>query len=305
MEKSYWEEGSPDDAYFVGEGVETSTWVEERKNKEVDGDKEDAKDKSNAIFDEMLQDIFSPSHNIAWDESYKDRLDMICGVYSSLCNKVTLDGSFDAQERFFYTSIPVFLIARFDRYSNEQGDIAQALKSINIYKDLWRRGYATSSSIQINLWSMRSMREYLEIVSHELFHVIDLWVIWWSSSQLHPLFTEFGRPINAIDDPSLKYYALGWDSEKIRKASVGKEWYCSAYGQTDPYEDVAECWNLYRTHNALFRYYANKNTIMAHKYNYRAQFFDGKYLFKSKNDLFLVQNNPHAFFFDTTRIYSQ
>jgi len=61
---------------------------------------------------------------------------MICGVYSSLCNKVTLDGSFDAQERFFYTSIPVFLIARFDRYSNEQGDIAQALKSINIYKDL-------------------------------------------------------------------------------------------------------------------------------------------------------------------------
>jgi len=55
-------------------------------------------------------------------------------------------------------------------------------------------------------------------------------------------------------------------------------------------------------HNALFRYFANRSDLMKKKYNFRAQQFGGKYLFESSNDLFLVQQNPDAFFFDTTKI---
>jgi hypothetical protein len=48
---------------------------------------------------------------------------------------------------------------------------------------------------------------------------------------------------------------------------------------SDPFEDFAECFNLYLNHNALFKYFAqnNKDTL-GKKYNFIATLFKGKYI---------------------------
>ena len=43
---------------------------------------------------------------------------------------------------------------------------------------------------------------------------------------------------------------------------------------TDPFEDFAECHNLYLTHNAIFREWAKKNLVMRKKYNFFANLYD-------------------------------
>jgi hypothetical protein len=60
------------------------------------------------------------------------------------------------------------------------------------------------------------------------------------------------------------------DKENIRKATAKKKDFCSGYGMTDPFEDFAECFNLYLNHNILFREITKNNTILKKKYNFIA-----------------------------------
>jgi len=55
--------------------------------------------------------------------------------------------------------------------------------------------------------------------------------------------------------------------------------FCSGYGMTNPFEDFAECFNLYLNHNSYFAYLAKNNNALADKYNFFANIFDGYYLF--------------------------
>jgi len=118
----------------------------------------------------------------------------------------------------------------------------------------------------------------------------------------HETFTEFGKPAFALDDASLRYYRLSRDGETTRKSSVNKFDFCSSYGQTNIFEDIAECHNLFLTHNALFRYFATRSDIMKKKYNFWAEQFEGRYFFDSDSDLLLAKVNPDVVFFDTTKI---
>lgn len=92
------------------------------------------------------------------------------------------------------------------------------------------------------------------------------------------MYTEFGNIVFATDDISLKFYALSWDSENIRKSAAVKKDFCSGYGMSDPFEDLAECINLYIHHNALFQKFARQNKILTQKYNFLATLFSNKYL---------------------------
>jgi hypothetical protein len=115
-------------------------------------------------------------------------------------------------------------------------------------------------------------------------------------------FTEFGRKVFGRDDISLLFYAVSRESEFIRKAESAKKDFCSGYGMSDPFEDFAECLNLYLNHNQLFRLMARKNTIMGKKYNKIASLFDGIYINQKKSDAMFVQNNTNRRPRDTTRI---
>ncbi len=254
------------------------------------------------LLEDAVNEALSTEHGAARDEQrYYQRLDLICRSYPSLCDKVSLIGSFSLEDSFFYKSIAIFVIARLDKYYDDWS-LDQTIKKMSITDKWWRRWVAWWSQLTINTDTIKDYKEYLEIVVHELWHVIDLGLIQWSSSIIHQRYTEFGKKVFAVDDPSIFFYQLTWESEQVRKSWVDKHDFCSGYWQTNPFEDMSECFNLYMDHNALFRHLAQSNDILKQKYNVIADFFWGKYLYDSQNDLSLVKGNEKFFVFDTTKI---
>lgn len=71
---------------------------------------------------------------------------------------------------------------------------------------------------------------------------------------------------------------------------------------SDPFEDFAECFNLYLNHNTLFKQMARTNTILKEKYNSIANLFEGKFISASQQDLLLIKQNITRRTRDTTKI---
>ena len=71
---------------------------------------------------------------------------------------------------------------------------------------------------------------------------------------------------------------------------------------SDPFEDFAECFNLYTNHNSLFRQIAKTNTTLKKKYNFIASIFDGQYISSNSKELSLTKTNTTRRPRDTTKI---
>jgi hypothetical protein len=137
-------------------------------------------------------------------------------------------------------------------------------------------------------------------LTHEVGHIIDLGALQGKSKTKHQLFTEFGKAVFTIDDPSLEYYEYSRQSETIRKSGVNKKDFCSGYGMSDPFEDFAECHNLYLNHQNVFQFLAQHNTSLRNKYNYLANLYGGNYFSNSSLTAEQVKADWRAW--DTTRI---
>jgi len=122
----------------------------------------------------------------------------------------------------------------------------------------------------LNLGSVKSKDEFAQLITHEIGHITDLGYIEGKSTRKSIPYTEFGQRVFGIDDLSIKYYAISRTSETIRRAEAKKKDFCSGYGMSDPFEDFAECFNLYINHNALFKQIAKTNTLLSKKYNFIA-----------------------------------
>jgi hypothetical protein len=69
---------------------------------------------------------------------------------------------------------------------------------------------------------------------------------------------------------------------------------------SDPFEDFAECHNLYLNHNDVFQVLAKNNTSLKNKYNYFANLYGGEHFSDSTLNVRNVKANWRAW--DTTRI---
>ena len=67
---------------------------------------------------------------------------------------------------------------------------------------------------------------------------------------------------------------------------------------TNPFEDFAECHNLYLNNKSLFQLMATESSIMKNKYNFLANLFDDKILTDNKYPFLYEQRRP----WDTTLI---
>jgi len=103
---------------------------------------------------------------------------------------------------------------------------------------------------------------------------LDLYSINGLSSKKDKNFTEFNKSIFSIDDPSIEFYKISWNTEKIRKTKTKPEDFCSGYGMYDVFEDFAECNNLYLNHNDIFKLFANSNSVLKKKYNFIASIYN-------------------------------
>lgn len=220
-----------------------------------------------------------------------------------ICDKIDFQGSFTENEKYTYTKIISKVVQFISDNSNEDKQIQDVIQNIAIKKENGnRRWYATRDSIIFNLWSVQSKKEFIELSTHEMGHITDLWYIQWWWSKKDKNFTEFGKIVFATNDPSLSFYKLSRDKEKIRKAEAKKKDFCSGYGMSDPFEDFAECFNLYINHNSFFRQIGKTNIILKKKYNTIAAIFDGQYITASSQDLNLIKSNATRRPRDTTKL---
>lgn len=252
----------------------------------------------------MLQvDYFSeeikPDHPSPSASPQNDPFSSLCQKNQTFCEKIIRTGTLTQSEKRSYAN-QYFQIANFLEENLMQGDpLHSVFKTLIINGETGkRRGGATRKRITINLSSMGDPTEFRGVLTHEFGHIVDLGVLNGISKTKNGNYTEFGKVKFAIDDPSLEYYRYSWDSENIRSQSANKKDFCSGYGMTNPFEDFAECHNLFLNNRQLFRTMASETPVMKNKYNFFANLFDNAILKDNAYQLPYKERRPR----DTTLI---
>lgn len=234
---------------------------------------------------EAIRDIELQVHGAGENNTGdKIRIQTICLSNERLCKKIVFESPFSDRQRYIYISTIFHIVNFINEYLSTQQTTEDTLDKIFLNKDSGqRRWYATRDTIVLNLGYVSSNAEFLKLVTHEMAHILDLGILQWTNDTKSSLYTEFGETVFALDDISLKYYVLSRDNETIRKSTAVKKDFCSGYGMSDPFEDFAECFNLYLQHNTLFQTYAQDNKIMKRKYAFMSDLFDGNFLRKGNS----------------------
>lgn len=268
----------------------------------------DTWDTVNQYINEAIQELnnetwWHGAASVASENSYVLRFDKICKSNNSLCKKIEFEWDYTAQEKYLYLSAIFNVVNFIDDNMVIWDSVSSAVDTIVVDSSMWsQRWYVNWTRMVFNIWYVVSRSEFISLVAHEFGHILDLGSIKWTSSNKHWSFTEFGKKVFAIDDLSIDYYSMSWKSEKIRKSTATKKDFCSWYGMSDPFEDFAECFNLYVNHNSLFKAIAKNNVLLKKKYNFIANIIDGKYLSSNADELNYIKNNVSRRPWDTTRI---
>lgn len=96
--------------------------------------------------------------------------------------------------------------------------------------------------------------EKLKVFVHELGHVVDI---------------HYLKP-GAFGDLSGDFYAISWDSYKVKKKGAKLADFVSGYALSNKYEDFAESFAFFVFHNAEFEKRAKSNASLARKYAFFA-----------------------------------
>lgn len=225
----------------------------------------------------------------------------VCSKYRKICNKVSRAGSFTDDDKALKFLYVTYLLKKLDENATRWKNASEALLAMLINEKDWaRRGTANRTTVTINLWWMNYDSEFFQVMSHEMWHIVDLWALQWTSSKKSQIFTEFDKAVFTIDDPSLEYYKYSRASEKVRKNWMSREDFCSWYGMTDPFEDFAECHNLYLNHHDYFRQLAMNNSTVKNKYNFLSNLYGWNYINDSEAKYEDWSNSYRVW--DTTKI---
>ena len=224
-----------------------------------------------------------------------------CGDDGALCPKVEFKDGFSEAQKGYYFSQMSQAFALLDKSLRDYGDLYDTLESITLYPTIGnRRGSSSWYKITFHLGKLLYQNEFFQVFSHEMGHIIDLGLLQGSSRKKSATYTEFDKSVFAVNDPSLEYYALSRDSEKTRKKGLKKKDFGSGYGMSDPFEDFAECHNLYLNHQDLFRLFARSSSILKDKYNFLANLYEGMYFSDTEEEYEDFSSDSRVW--DTTRM---
>jgi len=247
-------------------------------------------------------DISNIVNTWSHDTSTTISLKIVCENNAIICKKISFIGDFVSEEKAKYIQKEKKITSFISDKNALKKDFLSSLNTLQINENEGKRWYATRDKVVINIWNIYSDDEFNQISTHELWHVADLGFLQWTSTQKDKNYTEFKKSVFAINDPSLAFYKLSRDNETIRKSTAKKQNFCSIYGMSDPFEDFAECFNFYLNHNKLFKFLAQKDTILGKKYNFLASMFKGNYINADTANISLMKNKVTERVRDTTKI---
>lgn len=246
---------------------------------------------------ETVPETISPEETHKAAEEIEDK----CTKQDPLCKKITIKN--DEKEILSHKNQVYDATYFINDNQILKKKIIDAIKKIEIKNDEEeKRWYATRDTIVLNIAPTNDLKEFQNLSTHELSHIFDLGVMQGSTSTKSKIFTEFKKPVFSTNDPSLLFYKLSRDSETIRKKEVIKKDFCSGYGMTDPFEDFAECFNLYVNNQSFFRFIATKNKILAKKYNFIATLLQWNYKEKNTESIALLKENTGRRPWDSTKL---
>lgn len=211
----------------------------------------------------------------------QNKLIKLCNYYKKYCDIIDIDKTeFNYKDRLYYKSITIFLL---DYLNSIFHNIDKKIYYIKLQKEkLWRRWYAWHHSIVMNIKKNMDYKQFMEVLTHELWHIVDLWIITWKKRIKNKIYTEFWRASFSIDDKSINFYKLSWKSEKIKQDYSYAKDFVSWYGLTDTFEDFAECFNMYVNHNSVFKKIAKESNILYKKYMFLNNILKWKYISSDK-----------------------
>ena len=269
--------------------------LEKAKEKAREKQEREYKIKKQKYLLSLINYSLKHRHLVASNE--KVSYEKLCEYYPSYCKIIDIpDDEFSKKDKVYYTAITIYLLRFLSSYFPT---LENNLYYIKIQQErVWRRWYAGHHSIVLNIKKNTDYKQFLEVLTHEMWHVIDLWILNWKSYIKSETYTEFGKKSFSIDDPSIKFYALSWNSEKIKNPYTYAKDFVSGYALTDPFEDFAESFNMYINHNALFLKMAKESNILKKKYAFINKYMKWNYLLSDKNYPYRNWFRPR----DTTRI---
>lgn len=250
--------------------------------------------KNYKTIESIVDYALNNAHWIGDDIQYSEKtLENICKSYKNICWLTYFYGYIEPKDKIKYQAMIIYIITKLNTFLKYDNNIIDVLNSITIKVSWeWLRWYAWAHTVTINLIWIKSYSEFREVVTHELWHIVDLWIMKWKSKTLHWKYTEFWYPSFAKDDPSIKYYSYSRESEKTKLKTVEFKDFVSWYAMSNPFEDFAESFNLYLNHKSLFKKMWESSYILSQKYLFMEKllwwnslFNQSKYMDKIKNDL--------------------
>ncbi len=223
-----------------------------------------------------------------------------------VCEKIRfIDGYTTKQKTQYYTNI-LQVLNWLKKALPDIKRLTDTLFSITLSPlDGERRWWWWSKTITINTKDITSAQEFREIFTHELWHIVDLWVIKWSQSSMNSDFLLGDTAQFSIDDPSLEFYTISWDNHTTRKADASYMDFVWWYAMNSPYEDFAESFNTFLWHNEAFKTMAKSSTTLAKKYIYMHKLLQWfSFAEDTKNKSKIIQQ-PWRRPWDTTRMSSE
>lgn len=249
------------------------------------------------IIDDQVEDLDGERNE------FKMKFQRLCISDINICSKIKFEWDYEYQDKYTYLATTMYILNTIDKKIEFGRSLKHQLDKIVIKNNVGaRRWYATWDEIVVNLGTVRSNVEFFDLITHEVWHIVDLGMVRGFDRQKSKIYTEFGQKVFEIDDPSLDYYKISWNSETVRKAGMSREDFCSGYGMTDPFEDFAECHNWYLNHNSIFKKLAKENENLKDKYNFFANLYGWFYLFDAEDDLDKIEYNKNWRPWDTTRM---
>lgn len=196
---------------------------------------------------------------------------------AGICNKIhILDWYTNTQKSNYYTALLRVVTPLHNLLPANPTSLWQTLYSLTLKPTAqWddRRGLGWTKTIQITTQNIRNTQEFREVLTHEIAHVFDLWMLVWKNSTKNTDFLINNVSYSTIDDPSLDFYKISRKNSTTRHPTSSYLDFVSGYGMTSPYEDFSESFNMYLWHNSAFKLWTQNSPILLQKYNYMHNIF--------------------------------
>lgn len=263
--------------------------------------------KNYKIVESIVNSSIKNQHWIGDDIQYDEKtLESICKSYKTICWLTYFYGYIEPKDKLKYQAIIIYIITKLNTFLKYDSDIIDVLNSITIKISWeWLRWYAWAHTVTINLIGIKSYWEFREVLTHELWHIVDLWIMKGKSKSLHNRFTEFWYPTFSIDDPSLKFYSYSRENEKTKLKTMEFKDFVSGYWMSDPFEDFAESFNLYLNHKWVFKKMSESSYILSQKYLYIEKILSWNSFFTKTKWLDKINKDSLWRPWDTTKIINK